>query len=69
MQEIKQVAQNNQCGKLRSQNLMVGGNCDASPYYHSFGQFIQHDFGKFDPVQTTEDFPMDMRYSNLPKLS
>jgi len=52
---------------MRHLNQMKGGSQDESPYYHSFGKFVQHeDFVNFD-VQS-DDFPMNMEYSNIERV-
>lgn len=65
---IRQVATRNQCGERRNINKLKGSNSSASPFYHSFGHFLQHDFGAFD-AESCDDFPMNMDYLNLEKLA
>jgi len=42
---------------------MKGGSQEESPFYHSFGKFIQHDFSKFDTE--INDYPMNMDVDNI----
>ena len=65
---IRAIASGNQCGELRSLNQMKGGFTDESPFYHSFGSFINYDSKPFDgPV--SDDFPMNMEYNDVESLS
>ena len=44
MNDIKTIAQHNQFGRQRALNLLKGGNSANSEFYHSFGNFIKHNF-------------------------
>lgn len=64
MKEIKQVAIYNQSSSSRTWNQIKGGNCLASPYYHSFGTFVKKDLDKFDHASSAavSDYPIDMKF-------
>lgn len=43
--------------------MIKSGFSEDSPFYHSFGAFIQHDFQRFDTE--VKDFPVDLEYQDI----
>lgn len=68
MTKIKETAEENQAHLLRHINLMKGGNHHESDYFHSFDNFLTHDFKLFDGDKNT-DFPINMDYPDVDKLA
>lgn len=68
MLKIKETAEENQAHTLRHINLMKGGNHHESGYFHSFDNFLSHDFKLFDG-EKNQDFPMNMEYPDVEGLA
>lgn len=62
MLEIKQAAMATNDGSLRQINTLKGGNCQDSPFYHSFGNFLKNKNSIFDIDKEINDYPIDMKF-------